>query len=179
MKNNSYSFNKRLENISRIFLSIVVVVTVFGTLLILGVYDQSIYLWVTKNSSDNSSTGVSNSIVPIPQTITNIPYGGILIDNLISIIIIPFIFISFSLFIVRKASKKIITNEIIQLYKSIGISPSQNLEGTANIGLHEKITITGSIEGLFQITKNNGPITTITGDELYWKIKYLKYLNEN
>ena len=176
MKNNSYSFNKRLEIISRAYFFIIIVSAMFGILLCLEFYDQSVKGWIIENISNN--TGISNSITPIQQTIGPIPYGKILQNNLISIMIIPMIFITFSLFILRKAHKIFIKNEIVKLYTSIGISPSENLVGTTNIGLNDKLIINGSIEGLFQLKRNDMTLTTISGDELYWKIKYLKFLNE-
>ena len=94
------------------------------------------------------------------------------------IFLVPFIFIACFLFISRKVDKLLIKKETDLLIKSVGVIKINSEQGYVALNTKEKLRVTIGKDRLFKL--ENGNINTqITGDELYWKIKYLKFKKTN
>lgn len=178
MKKYQYSYNAKLVMISRLFvLSIVVIVSV-GLLLSIGLYNQQLTTWIVQNKHNGSTTPVTGpntnpSIINNTETLS-IPYVSIFINNSGIILLIPLIFITCFLFLSRKLNNIVVEKETNKLLATIGITKITSEHGFVNLNTSVKLRVSFGKNRLFKL--ENGNINTqITGDELYWKLKYLKY----
>ena len=183
MKKHHYSYNAQLILISRLFVLSAVIIVLIGIFLSIELYNQQVTIWVVQNEHNGGTSIDTNPISTNPSIINStssvsIPYSNILINNAVIIFLVPFIFIACFLFISRKVDKLLIKKETDLLIKSVGVIKINSEQGYVALNTKEKLRVTIGKDRLFKL-ENCNINTQITGDELYWNIKNLKYKKTN
>lgn len=172
MEHKPYSFNTKLQTISKLIIFCMVIFSILGAFLIVGTYDLYVQSWITNNTT---STTPINPINPSNPSSTNIPYLSIFSTNVLQILIGPltFIFISNVLFIQTK--RYMIKKEINNLFQSLGLHQNGSLTALINLDSENKLFVQANYKGYFTLIKDNTSLSYVSGDELLWKIRYLTF----
>ena len=144
----------------------------------IGIYNSTITHWINENKT---TTTTINPIIPITtsQSLT-VPYGSIFSSNAGVILLPPLLFIAFAYIAIRKFTTIAIKKEILSLYDSIGIEyENDSLAGSFHVSNKKYVSVISHFNGLFELSYDNKVIAIITGDELFWKKKYLEFIHKN
>lgn len=180
MENKPYSFNNRLNRVSKVILSAIILVTFLGILLMAGSYNMYLQIWISNNTSSTNTTNPINPFNPTnpinPSTL-DIPFLDIFSNNIIVILFIPLAFVSSINFIMIKTKRFLIRKEILTLYDFIGIKQTTLLNGLIELSSDRKLQISGTYNGVFKLESEDKVVTYVTGDELLWKIRYFTFID--
>ena len=121
----SYSFNTRLQKVSKLTIAFISIVSVCGLLFMFGSYYIYIQTWIISNPPQNPG----NPINPINITQQKVPYIDIFINNMLIIFIVPLLIIISLNFIMFRKKENYVRNEVSHLFKSIGLEQTNPTTG--------------------------------------------------